>query len=327
MDPLFATLAELIASTEQFVLVTHVNADGDGLGAQLALGRFLRRLRKSVRIINTDPIPHQYRFLLKDDGPELYEAARHDAILERAGAIVILDNSSANRLGAMRDVVRASPAPKVCIDHHPTPDTQWDMMVIDEKACATGELIYRLIRELDGEVSAEEAVPIYVSVVTDTGNFRFSNTTPRVLRMAADLVSKGADVPTVYQEIFERNSRSFVRLLGSALASIRHDETGRLGYIVVTRELMNRCEADGEDTSDIINGILTIDGTRLAILFKELADGGTKVSLRSKGSLDVNRLASEFGGGGHRNASGVVMPVPLDQAMERILPRARALVA
>lgn len=327
MDPLFKDVTELIAVKTRFVLVTHVNADGDGLGSQFALARFLRRRGKEVRVVNTDPIPYQYRFLTKGDEPEVYDAAKHDPVLDKADAIVILDNSSANRLAAMRDAVRRSPAPKVCIDHHPLPDTQWDMMVIDEKACATGEMIYRLIREVAGDVTADEAVPIYVSVVTDTGNFRFSNTTPRVLTMAADLVSKGADVPMVYQQIYEQNSPAFVRLLGTALASIRQCESGRLGYIVLTRDAMRSCGADGEDTSDIINGILTIEGTRLALLFKELPDGTTKLSVRSKGSIDVNRLASEFGGGGHRNASGAVLAVPIDQAVEKVLSRARGLVA
>jgi phosphoesterase RecJ-like protein len=187
-------------------------------------------------------------------------------------------------------------------------------------------MIYRLIREVDGEIDAAEAEPIYVSIVTDTGNFRFSNTTPGVLRTAADLLSKGVKVPRVYQEIFERYAPSFVKLLGTALASIQQDETGRLGYIELTREMMRACGADGEDTSDIINGILTIDGTELALLFKELPEGRTKVSLRSKGTLDVNRLASEFGGGGHRNASGIVMPVPIEEAVATILPKAKALI-
>lgn len=327
MDPLFKDVIDLIAAKTRFVLVTHVNADGDGLGSQFALGRFLRRKGKDVRVVNTDPIPHQYRFLARGDEPEVYEPTKHDPVLERADAIVILDNSSANRLATMREVVVKSRAPKICIDHHPHPDTQWDMMVIDDKACATGEMIYRLIREVEGEVTSEEAVPIYVSVVTDTGNFRFSNTTPSVLTMAADLVSKGADVPNVYQQIFERNTPSFVRLLGTALASIRQDETGRLGYIVLSRDMMKSVGADGEDTSDIINGILTIEGTRLALLFKEMPDGRTKLSLRSKGAIDVNRLAAELGGGGHRNASGAVMPMPLSQAVETVLPKARRLVA
>lgn len=324
---MFETVKKLIASKSRFVLATHINADGDGLGAQFALARFLRRHGKDVRVINTDPVPRQFRFLLRNDEPEVFEPGKHAPVLTQADAIFLLDNSSANRLGPMRDPIRESPAPKVCIDHHPTPDTTWDMMVIDEAACATGEMIYRLIREVDGEVDPAEAEPIYVSIVTDTGNFRFSNTTPKVLTMAADLLSKGVKVPAVYQEIFERYAPSFVKLLGTALASIQQDESGQMGYITMTREMMSACGADGEDTSDIINGILTIDGTRLAILFKELADGRTKVSLRSKGSLDVNSLASEFGGGGHRNASGIVMPSSLDRAVETILPKAKALIS
>ncbi len=260
----FQEIRALFDRHDSFVLATHVNADGDGLGAQFALASFLRRRGKKVRIVNVDPLPRQYDFMARGFAPELYDPARHDALLAGASIIVILDNSSANRLGAMRGPIERSPAIKACIDHHPHPDTQWDVMVIDEKACATGEIVYRLIREADGEISPEEALPIYVSIVTDTGNFRFSNTTPQVLTVAADLVGKGVDVPSVYQQIFERNSPTFVRLLGAALASIQQDESGQLGWIVLSRELMRTVGADGEDTSDIINGILTIDGTRLA---------------------------------------------------------------
>ena len=326
MEMIFKEFRQLFEAKQAFVLATHVNADGDGLGAQFALAHFLGRQGKRVRIINVDPIPRQYEFLASSIAPEIYDAPTHEEVIEGADAIVILDNSAANRLGSMLDPIRRSRVPKVCIDHHPHPDTQWDVMVIDEKACATGEMIYRFIREMDGEVAPEEAVPIYVSIVTDTGNFRFSNTTPHVLRVAADLVARGADVPSIYQRIFERNSPTFVRLLGAALASIRQDETGRLGWIVLSREMMKSCGANDEDTSDIINGILTIDGTRLALLFKELPDGRTKVSLRSKGSIDVNRLATEFGGGGHRNASGAVVPMTLDQTVTTIVGRARALI-
>jgi phosphoesterase RecJ-like protein len=323
---MFEIVKDLIASKRRFVLVTHINADGDGLGAEFSLARFLRRHGKEVRVINNDPLPRQFRFLARGDEPEIYDPQMHAPVLAAAEVIVVLDNSSANRLARLKDPVLASPAVKVCIDHHPTPDTVWDVMAIDEKACATGELIYRLIREVDGEVDPAEAQPIYVSIVTDTGNFRFSNTTTRVLLVASDLLSKGVDVPTVYQEIFERLSPTFVKLLGAALASIELEASGRLGYIVLTREMMAACGADGEDTSDIINGILTIEGTRIAVLFKELEDGRTKVSLRSKGTLDVNRLASEFGGGGHRNASGIVDPRPIHEVKETVLARARALI-
>jgi phosphoesterase RecJ-like protein len=324
---MFDQVKKAIASGSRFVLVTHLNADGDGLGAELALGRFLRRHGKQVRIINTDPIPKQYRFLLRGDEPELFDPAKHGPALNDADAIIILDNSSETRLAGMSESIVKSPVPKICIDHHPHPDREWDVMAIDDRACATGEIIYNLIVEMDGDIAPEDAEPIYVSIVTDTGNFRFSNTSPRVLAIASALVAKGVNVPTVYQEIFERNPAAFVKLLGAALASIRQDPTGQLGYILMTRKMIHDCSADGEDTSDIINGVLTIDGTKVALLFKELPDGRTKVSLRSKGAVDVNRIAMEFGGGGHRNASGIVLALPLDQAVETILPRVKAQLA
>jgi len=323
----FQEILALFERLDRFVLVTHLNADGDGLGAQFALAFFLRRRGKHVRIVNVDPLPKQYQFLATSLQPELYEPAQHDALLAGTDAILIMDNSSANRLGTMRGPIEGSPAVKACIDHHPHPDTQWDVMVIDDQACATGEIVYRLITEAAGRIEPEDALPIYVSIVTDTGNFRFSNTTSTVLSIASDLVAKGVDVPAVYQQIFERNSPTFVRLLGAALASIKQDETGRLGWIVLSRDFLQSVSADAEDTSDIINGILTIDGTRVALLFKEIDEGKTKVSLRSKGTIDVNRLAAEFGGGGHRNASGVVVSMPLDQTVRSILEKARVLIA
>src|SRR5262249_43260405 len=141
----------LIFEHRRFVLATHVNADGDGLGAQVALYHFLRRKEKEVRIINTDPPPVNYAFLAPAGAIEIYDPAIHDAALAQAQIIFLLDNSSAHRLGRLRERIVASAARKICIDHHPRPDTTWDVMAIDETASATGEMIYGLIREIDGD--------------------------------------------------------------------------------------------------------------------------------------------------------------------------------
>lgn len=316
----------LLEGRNRFVLATHVNADGDGLGAQLALYHFLRRRGKEARIVNTDALAHNTAFLDPGGVVERYDPAVHDPVLEKAEIIVLLDNSAAHRLGAMRERIERSPATKVCIDHHPEPDTTWDVMAIDPTASATGEMVYGLIREMDGDIPREAAEPIYVSIVTDTGNFRFSNTTPRILRIAAELVERGVSVPRVYQEIYERNSAAFTRLLGASLSEVRLERDGRLGYLVVSRELMRRARAEGADTSDIINHVLAIDGAQVAALFKEVEDRRTKVSLRSKGTLDVRAVAALFGGGGHRNASGIVMELPLPEVLEKVLGELRAIV-
>lgn len=316
----------LIESRERFVLATHVNADGDGLGAQLALYHFLRRRGKDVRIVNTDPVAENYRFLDPGGAVEIYDPSRHDAVLASAQAIVLLDNNAAHRLGRLRERIEGSPAVKACIDHHPEPDTTWDVMAIDPTASATGEMVYGLIREMGDDIPAEAAEPIYVSIVTDTGNFRFSNTKPRILRIAAELVERGVSVPRVYQEIYERNTPAFTRLLGAALSEVHLERDGRLGYLLITRELMRQARADDADTSDIINHVLAIDGARVAVLFKEVEERKTKVSLRSKGTVDVRAVAARFGGGGHRNASGIVVDRPLPEVVDAVLAEIRPIV-
>jgi phosphoesterase RecJ-like protein len=241
-------------------------------------------------------------------------------------AIFVLDNSAPERLGRLRETIESSPAPKVCIDHHPDPDPLWQVRLIRETACATGEVVYDLIRGMGGEVTPEMATALYTAVVTDTGHFRFSNTTAATHRLAGKLMEHGVAADRIYQELFEQTSPSFARLLGASLASLEIVAGGAMGVFRITRELVRRCRAEGEDTSEIINEVLGIAGIRLAVLLKELPDGRTKVSFRSKGAIDVNHLARRFGGGGHRNASGAVLDEAMAAAEPRVLEQAMALV-
>jgi len=316
----------LLRNGRRFVLTTHVNPDGDGVGSQVALWHFLRSLGKEAWIINNNDLAASLRFLEPPGAMRIYEPGRDDPLLREVDAILVLDNSAPERLDRMREAVLASPAPKVCIDHHPDPDEVWDLMAIRVTACATGEIVHDLIRRMGGELSAEMATALYTAIVTDTGHFRFSNTRPSTHRLAAELVEAGVSVPQVYEEIYEQSSPAYMRLLGAALGSMRLESGGRLGVLTVTRELMARCGAEDEDTSEIINTVLGIAGVRLAILLKELSGQRTKISLRSKGSVDVNRLARGFGGGGHRNASGAVIDAPLESAGPGVLEAARSLL-
>jgi phosphoesterase RecJ-like protein len=316
----------LIRQGRRFVLTTHVNPDGDGVGSQVALWHFLRSRGKEVWIVNNNELAVNLRFLEPPGGIRIYEPERDDPLLHRADAVLVLDNSAPERLDRMREAVLASPATKICIDHHPDPDEVWDLLVIRETACATGEIVHELIRRMGGELNAEMATALYTAVVTDTGHFRFSNTRPSTHRLAAELVEAGVSVPRVYEEVYEQSSPAYMRLLGAALEALRLESSGRLGILTVTRELMARCGAEDEDTSEIINTVLGIAGVRLAVLLKELSGQRTKVSLRSKGRVDVNRLARRFGGGGHRNASGAVIDAPLDSAMPGVLEAARSLL-
>lgn len=319
-------LRPLLKASRTAALCTHVDPDGDGIGAEICLLGYLRDLGIEARVINTEPLPARYRFLDPDGAVEVFDAARHDAFLRGADLIFMLDNSAVARLGPLERAVRASRATTVCIDHHDVQEPFWKVNIIDPQACATGELVFQIIRALGGRVDRQSAQAAYVSMVTDTGYFRFSKTSPRCHEAAAEMLRAGVDPPLVYQEVFERNSPALVRLGGAALADLRLEEGGRLAWISLTRDQIAACQAETEDTSDIINQLLAIDGARLAVLFKEIPGGRTKLSFRSKGDLDVNSLAARFGGGGHTNAAGAVVDGPLARTVERILPLCRELL-
>jgi bifunctional oligoribonuclease and PAP phosphatase NrnA len=319
----FAALCE---RARVYVLVTHVNPDGDAIGSQVGLARYLRFRRAEVRIVNQDATPETLRWIDADGpGAEAYDPARHDALLVACDAIVLLDNSAPDRLGRMEDPARRYSAKTFCIDHHPTKGSPWAESIIDTSAPATAALVYELLRERGFAIDASTAEALYAGLATDTGFFRFNSTSSRAFRIAAELLDAGAEPTRSFREVYERNSPAYTRLLGRALAGLVLDAEGAVGVVCVTRRMVEECGAAGVDTSEVTTPVLAVDGVRIAILFRELPGDRVKVSLRSKGSLDVQSLASEFGGGGHRNASGIVMPGRYDEVVARVTERVVAL--
>ncbi len=318
----------LLERAKLHVLVTHVNPDGDAIGSQVGLGRYLISRGLEVRIVNQDATPHELKFL-EFDGPEVesYDPSRHDGLLDAADAIVLIDNSAPDRLGRMEALVRARAAKAFCIDHHPTRGTAWADNVIDTTASATAVIVYELILAAGGRPDRAAADALYAGLATDTGFFRFNSTSSRAFRVAADLLEAGADPTRCYREVYERNSPAYTRLLGRALAGLSLTADGAVASVGITLAMIEACGAQGVDTSEVTTPLLAVDGVRLAILFRELAGGKVKVSLRSKGALDVQRIASEFGGGGHRNASGIVMPGRFDEVVGQVTARATAVAS
>lgn len=320
------TIGSLLETTRTAALATHVNPDGDGIGSEICLYHHLRSLGIEARIVNSEALPLRYRFLDPADAVEVYDAGRHDAFLRGADVIFMLDNSATTRLGPLEPAIRATRATTVCIDHHNVVDPFWAVNIIDGEACATGELVFQIIKAMGGRIEFAAAQAAYVALVTDTGYFRFSKTSPRCHQAAAEMLALGVSPPRVYQEVFERNTPALVRLGGMALGGLRLLEEGRLAYITLTRGQVVACDADHEDTSDVVNGLLAIDGVRVAVMFKELEERHVKLSFRSKGNLDVNRLAARFGGGGHTNAAGAVVEGGLDEVVARVLVPCRELL-
>ncbi len=307
-------------------LTTHITPDGDGIGAEICLHAYLKTRGIDARIINTEPLSGKYRFLDPGGDVEVFDAARHEAFLRGADLVFMLDNSATSRMGPLEPGIRGSRATTVCIDHHNVIEPFWKLNIIDSDACATGELVFQIIKALGGRIDHHGAQAAYVSLVTDTGYFRFSKTSPRCHEAAAEMLTAGVKPPLVYEEVFEKNSAALLRLGGVALSQLRQEEGGRLSWISLTHDEVTRCEATLEDTSDIVNELLTIDGVRLAVLFKGLEGGKTKLSFRSKGSMDVNRLAARFGGGGHTNAAGAVVATSLQETIASVLPLCRELL-
>jgi phosphoesterase RecJ-like protein len=319
IDDAARRLKPLLEKAQTVVLCTHVNPDGDGIGAEICLHRHLRSVDIESRIINTEGLPLRYRFLDPSGAVEVFDAREHAEFLRNADLIFMLDNSSVSRLGPLEPAVRASRATTVCIDHHDVVEPFWNINIVDEEASATGELVFQIVKALGGTIDTESAQAAYVSLVTDTGYFRFSKTSPRSHEAAAEMLALGVRPPLVYQEVYERNSAALVRLSGVALSSLQRDEGGSLAWIRLTHQQVVDCDAAREDLSDVVNGLLAIDGVRIAVMLKDLGGNRIKLSFRSKEALDVNRIAAMFGGGGHRNASGAVISGSLDGSIDRVL--------
>jgi len=322
-----ALFGRLIEGAKKLVLASHVNPDGDSIGSELGLGRSLLARGHEIRILNQDRTPEVFRFVEGDGlAAEPYTPDVHDAVLAEADLVVLLDNSASDRLGRLESPLRARADRILCIDHHPTLGTPWAWNILEEGSCATAAIVYNLITTAGFLLDRRIAEALYLGLATDTGFFRFNSTSSTAHEIAAALLGAGADPARCYQEVYERNSVAYTRFLGHALARLRLDAGGAVASIRITRDLVDECHATGVDTSEMITSVLAIDGVRLAVLFRELEDGRVKVSLRSKQDLDVHQLATEFGGGGHRNASGIVLAGHLEEVSDRIIGRAAVLL-
>ncbi|MBI1988017.1 MAG: bifunctional oligoribonuclease/PAP phosphatase NrnA [Nitrospinae bacterium] len=319
-------IAQLIQKHQRFLIATHMNPDGDGVGSEIALALFLKRLGRDVEVCNETPLPRVFGFLDPEGEVEHFDPIRQKGATYSGDVIFILDIANWDRLGAMRDYVMNSSAAKLCIDHHASPGLEGCLNLIDPQACATGELVYDLIRSMGGQPEQRCAEALYVAIMTDTGSFRFQNTTPKTHRIAAHLLEAGADPSYIYQQVHEQSSYGRLRLLGAALVDLKTEEKNRLAWVKVTQAMMQQYGVENDELEGFVELPRSLRGVDLVILFLEAPQGMVRVSLRSKGNIDVHELASRFGGGGHNRASGIHLFAPLDEAIEKVLMEARKAV-
>ncbi len=324
-----ARIRDALIDASNIVLTTHVNADGDGAGSEAALAAWLMGQGKRVRIANPTPYPELYNFLLPNTAVLLNPGdADWSSALNAADLFVVLDVSEPKRLGRVAGAFRDKKI--VLIDHHPPNEgaVQPIAGVQDPTACATGELIYDLLVVAGTEPPWPAAIvdAIYAAIVTDTGSFRFANTTPRTHMIVADLLRRGVDPEEMYRRIFATVPLRRIHLLRAALEHLEVDAESHLAWITVTRAAMDAANATSEDLEGLVEHARSIEGTEIAMLFRETADGSTKISLRSNGRVDVNAIARQFGGGGHIKASGALTSGPMEVTRAKVLDAARAAV-
>jgi phosphoesterase RecJ-like protein len=315
-------LAEELCSGRTVALSTHVNADGDGCGSETALARLLAQRGMTVRIVYPTPWPSMFEFLLGDD---VEDRTRDGAdALRDIDVLVVLDISDVKRLGVLAEAVRALRVPKLVIDHHiATDEPAGDVVLSDTGACATGELVFDLASTLGLRVTEPVARSLYAALLTDTGGFRFSNTSPRCHAIAGQLLAAGIDPEEMYRRIYASVPLGRLQLLRDALATLEVDASCGLAWISVPAGALERYELQSEDLDGIVEHPRSIEGTRLALFFRDLGYGKVKVSFRSTGDVDVNRFARRFGGGGHAKAAGALVPGALDDVRQRIVAEAR----
>jgi phosphoesterase RecJ-like protein len=317
-------LADLIETHDRFLVTTHVRPDGDALGSEVGMVGLLRQKGKDVRAVNASPTPPRYDFL--DPQSTLFEhfgaAVQPEELADREVAI-ILDLSTWNQLGDMAGYIRQFPGPRVVIDHHLTQDDLGATFLKDSTAEATGTLVLRAVRVLGASLTAEIATGLLTAIAMDTGWFRHPNTLPGTMRAAAELIEAGAEIDDIYRKLFERNTLGRLRLIGETLVGLRTDLDGRVAYATITRDDLIRTGAIPQDSEDLIDFTVSLQGVEIGLLFIEQLRGGAKVSFRARNGLDCSQLAGKFGGGGHRQAAGATLPGPLSESVARVLQAVR----
>jgi phosphoesterase RecJ-like protein len=302
----------------RFLLTAHIRPDGDALGSMLGMADLLAQRGKEVRLAVASLIPPRYDFLHPAGEVKRFNAPGDD--YADCDALIVLDTGTWNQLGELGEWIRSSSAEKVVIDHHLTQDLDLKALrFVDTTAEATGRLVYEASLALGTPLRSQAAHAVFVALAMDTGWFHHRNTTAATFELAARLVEHGAQPTLAYDCLFEQNSLGRILLWARVLSRMEVTLAGQVCHVSLLASDYAATGATPQDSEDLVNYTRSVLGVEVGLFFAEQPAGGIKVSFRSRESVDVAKIAEQFGGGGHRLASGAILNFPLDEARSRVL--------
>ncbi|MDO8445297.1 MAG: bifunctional oligoribonuclease/PAP phosphatase NrnA [Deltaproteobacteria bacterium] len=305
-------IAEL-KNNNSFLIVSHINPDGDAIGSALALAAGLKAMGKKVTVFNQDRVPDIVSFL-----PDASEIVHELSDGEWFDAAIVVDCGTPKQLG---DKFNAFKGYKklLNIDHHLTNLNFADIVLMDPDACATGVIIYRVLKKMGIEITKEIALSIYTTIVVDTGSFHYGNSNPEAFKVAGEMVDIGVEPWYVAENLYESQPEGRIRLHSLALNTLSTHYNGKIGFIMVSNEMYKATGTTAEDTDGIVNYARSLKGVEAAIFVREISQGRYKASLRSKGRVDVTKVAGKYDGGGHANAAGCVLSGSLTEVRSKLI--------
>jgi len=313
--------AEFVRKQNNFLITAHTNPEGDALGSEIAFYMLLKKLGKSAVMVNEDGIPYGYTFL-----PEVNSIKQfgRTAMRVKFDCMAVLDCSDMQRTGEVAQLNIAG-KPVLNIDHHISNRRFADVNWVEPRASSASEMVYKLYKELGVAIDKPAAMCLYVGISTDTGSFRYSNTTSLTHKIAAELLRSGLDVPVIYKNIYENVPYQDMKLLADILPGMRRDAGGKIVWFTIHKDLLRNRNLCFDLSEHLLSYGRAIKGVQVVVLFKENlgSKGEVRVNFRSQGKVDVNKIASCFGGGGHRAASGATVHGDLDDIRKKVLARIR----
>ncbi len=321
-DP-YSPVIEKLSACHRVLVTTHVRPDGDALGSVAAIILGLKKVGIDAEALLLSHLPRKYAFIFNDykiPFIDVEQAWPDPFPLERFDALLVVDTGTWSQLPGLKERVENWPKPKIVVDHHLTQESWADVKLVDTQAAAAGEIVAELLEHWKIPFDSAIATALYLAITSDTGWFQFANTRPHTLRMAADLMEAGVDTIRLYELLYQNERPERVALQARALQSLELLADGRLAVMRVYKKDFQETRANVPDTENLINLPLQVGSVQVSVLVTEPGDfGPVRISLRSKGQLDVAKFAEQFGGGGHARAAGLKMEVPMQQAHDQVV--------